>query len=163
MSIPRLFAPPHPRYRSRRDFLRAVGNGFGLGEIELIVQERPARELSRLRAPCTELDAPLDQHAQYDGSAVCLQLENVFTGIRLRPREIERDALVDRIAPGVAKAHEARPSGRHYSTARAQHDRFCAWTGYPHDADAGLPAGSCERNDGVSVGHAQPQSVPCSG
>ncbi len=30
MDIPRLFAPPPPIYRSRREFLKRVGNGFGL-------------------------------------------------------------------------------------------------------------------------------------
>src|SRR5437660_6867369 len=30
MSIPKLFAPPPPIYRSRREFLQRVGGGFGL-------------------------------------------------------------------------------------------------------------------------------------
>src|SRR6516164_3483739 len=30
MAIPKLFAPPPPMYRTRRDFLKRVGNGFGL-------------------------------------------------------------------------------------------------------------------------------------
>jgi hypothetical protein len=30
MNIPKLFAPPPPMYRTRRDFLKRVGNGFGL-------------------------------------------------------------------------------------------------------------------------------------
>src|SRR5260370_19772623 len=30
MIIPKLFAPPTPIYRTRRDFLKRVGNGFGL-------------------------------------------------------------------------------------------------------------------------------------
>jgi hypothetical protein len=30
MNIPKFFAPPHPMYSSRRDFLRRTGNGFGL-------------------------------------------------------------------------------------------------------------------------------------
>src|SRR5690348_3141319 len=30
MEIPTIFAPPHPQFRSRRDFLRRAGNGFGL-------------------------------------------------------------------------------------------------------------------------------------
>lgn len=30
MNIPKLFAPPPPIYRTRRDFLKRVGNGFGL-------------------------------------------------------------------------------------------------------------------------------------
>jgi hypothetical protein len=30
MNIPKLFAPPHPAYSSRREFLQRAGNGFGL-------------------------------------------------------------------------------------------------------------------------------------
>src|SRR5256885_15926047 len=30
MQIPKLFAPPHPQFHSRRHFLRRAGNGFGL-------------------------------------------------------------------------------------------------------------------------------------
>ncbi len=30
MNIPRLFAPPHPQFASRRAFLKRAGNGFGL-------------------------------------------------------------------------------------------------------------------------------------
>src|SRR5262245_38523766 len=30
MNVPQFFAPPHPEYRTRRDFLRRAGNGFGL-------------------------------------------------------------------------------------------------------------------------------------
>ena len=30
MDIPRLFAPPHPAYRSRREFLTRAGGGFGM-------------------------------------------------------------------------------------------------------------------------------------
>jgi len=30
MDIPKFFAPPHPVYRSRREFLKRAGNGFGL-------------------------------------------------------------------------------------------------------------------------------------
>src|SRR6188472_1055671 len=30
MEIPKIFAPPHPQFRSRRAFLRRAGNGFGL-------------------------------------------------------------------------------------------------------------------------------------
>ena len=37
MEIPRLFAPPHPQFRSRRDFLRRAGNGFGLLALSVLL------------------------------------------------------------------------------------------------------------------------------
>lgn len=40
MNLPRLFAPPHPTYDTRRDFLRRAGNGFGmLALADLLGQE----------------------------------------------------------------------------------------------------------------------------
>jgi hypothetical protein len=42
MMIPKLFAPPPPMYRSRREFLRRAGNGFGLLALAgLLQQEGP--------------------------------------------------------------------------------------------------------------------------
>src|SRR6516162_7737823 len=39
-NIPRLFAPPHPMYSSRREFLTRIGGGFGmLGLANLLAQE----------------------------------------------------------------------------------------------------------------------------
>jgi hypothetical protein len=43
MSIDQLmrwFAPPHPAYRSRREFLRRAGNGFGLLALAALMDER---------------------------------------------------------------------------------------------------------------------------
>src|SRR5262249_30640997 len=43
MNLPRLFAPPHPAYDSRREFLARAGNGFGLLALgALLAQEARA-------------------------------------------------------------------------------------------------------------------------
>lgn len=39
MNVPRLFAPPHPQFASRRAFLRRAGNGFGLLALASLLQE----------------------------------------------------------------------------------------------------------------------------
>jgi len=36
----KLFAPPHPAYRSRRDFLKRAGNGFGLLALAGLLEEK---------------------------------------------------------------------------------------------------------------------------
>jgi hypothetical protein len=58
MAIPKLFAPPPPIYRTRRDFLKRVGNGFGLlalaGLLEqegLLINSVPAAEALNPLAP----------------------------------------------------------------------------------------------------------------
>src|SRR5436305_13568604 len=44
-AIPKLFAPPHPRYASRREFLARVGGGVGMvGLATLLAQESRAQE-----------------------------------------------------------------------------------------------------------------------
>ncbi len=39
MTIPKLFAPPHPGYRSRREFLRQAGSGFGMLALAGLMQQ----------------------------------------------------------------------------------------------------------------------------
>ena len=51
-SIPKLFAPPHPGYASRREFLTRVGSGFGLvGLASLLQQQGLLAQESRWTAP----------------------------------------------------------------------------------------------------------------
>jgi hypothetical protein len=40
MDLPRLFAPPPPTYRSRREFLKRAGNGFGLLALAGLLDEK---------------------------------------------------------------------------------------------------------------------------
>src|SRR5260370_41233994 len=40
MDIPKLFAPPPPCYRSRRDFLKRAGNGFGLLALASLLDQK---------------------------------------------------------------------------------------------------------------------------
>jgi hypothetical protein len=50
-NIPRLFAPPHPAYRSRRDFLRRAGGGFGLLALADMLQAEPSSNPLAPRPP----------------------------------------------------------------------------------------------------------------
>ena len=51
-NIPKLFAPPHPLYASRREFLTRVGGGFGLlGLAGLLQQEGASAQQPAWRAP----------------------------------------------------------------------------------------------------------------
>src|SRR6478752_384793 len=43
MDLPRLFAPPPSVYGSRREFLRRVGNGFGLVALAGLLDQEQAR------------------------------------------------------------------------------------------------------------------------
>ena len=101
------------RGRARRRFgagVDQVGDGFGLGQVELVVEEgalgefaRPGDAQARRARPVRRridrgggLEAAREQQLQHDRAAVRLQLEHVFAGVRVRRREVERQALIDR-------------------------------------------------------------------
>jgi hypothetical protein len=54
MNTPNLFAPPHPRYSSRREFLRRAGNGFGLLALAGLLDQE-----SLLAGPAESVPNPL--------------------------------------------------------------------------------------------------------
>jgi hypothetical protein len=59
MNIPRYFAPPHPGYSSRREFLRRAGNGFGLLALAGLLQQQGV--IAKPQAPANPL-APKPAH-----------------------------------------------------------------------------------------------------
>ena len=71
-----------------------VADGFGLGQVELVVQERTFGELAGFGEPqpdgAARLEAAREQQLQHDGAAVRLQLEHVFAGVRMRRRKMDR-------------------------------------------------------------------------
>mmetsp|Transcript_32493 Transcript_32493/g.76308 ORF Transcript_32493/g.76308 Transcript_32493/m.76308 type:complete len:400 (-) Transcript_32493:129-1328(-) len=87
-----------------------VGHGLGLGQVELAVQEGALGELSRLGQPQvdTGLDDPRQQQLHHHGAPVGLQLQHMLAGVGMRGRKVQREALVDGGALGVAE----RPVGR---------------------------------------------------
>jgi hypothetical protein len=63
MNIPKLFAPPPPTYRSRREFLNRVGNGFGLLALAgLLDQEGLLGQATRAAGPAANPLAPKLPH-----------------------------------------------------------------------------------------------------
>src|SRR5690348_8111744 len=66
-----------------------VGNGFGLGEIELVVEESPLREFARLSSARTELHETGHQRLLDERASMSLELENMFPGIGMRTRKEE--------------------------------------------------------------------------
>src|SRR5262245_11314379 len=58
MNVPKLFAPPHPTYGSRRQFLARAGGGFGLLALASLLQQE---NLLAAPAPVNPL-APRPSH-----------------------------------------------------------------------------------------------------
>src|SRR5437773_557545 len=93
-----------------------VGYGFGLREIELVIQESATRKFSGLGEACAKLQASPQDHAQHHRSPVTLELKHIFAGIGRRCRKEKRDAVVDRIAGSPAENRAHRQPRRRYAT-----------------------------------------------
>ena len=75
--------------------LDQVGNRFGLGQVELVVEKGTFTELTRTRQSCAQLQAALQQHVEHHGAAVALQLQHVLPGKGVRAGEVQQQALVN--------------------------------------------------------------------
>ena len=62
-----------------------------------------ARELARLSEARASVETRSEQYLHHDRAAVSLQLEHRLACIRMRRGKVKRDALVDRLAAGVAE------------------------------------------------------------
>ncbi len=76
-----------------------IGNGLGLGQIELVVEEGALAELAGTgRADALDLQNAADQHVQDDGAAVALQLQHILAGEAVGGLEQQGYALIQRLA-----------------------------------------------------------------
>ena len=89
-----------------------VGDGLGLGEVELPFQERAPRELTGFGEPCPRIQAGAQQLLHHHRSAMALELEHRLARIGVRRSVVERDSLVDALALCVAKRGECRMTRR---------------------------------------------------
>ena len=96
---------PRGRFGAGRD---QIGDRFGLGQIEASVEERALGEFAGSRLARAELDHAREQPAQCDRAAVRLQLDDVLAGERMRRREVDQQAVIDRLAVGIEEPAEMR-------------------------------------------------------
>ena len=75
-------------YRCRR--VDEVDHRFGLSQIELAVEKSTAGELPRLGEAGAQIEASGQQHLHDYRPAVPLQLQNIFSGKRMRSREMQQ-------------------------------------------------------------------------
>ncbi len=136
--------------RLRRAAVDQIGDGLGLGEVELVVEERPPCELAGLGGPRAEFEHALQQQLHHHRPAVALQLEHVLAGERRRAGEVEREALVDRLAGGVAELVQLGRARRGHAAKQCRGDADAVAAGHAHDADAAAARGCGDRGDGVA-------------
>ncbi|MNR08004.1 hypothetical protein D3C85_1241400 [compost metagenome] len=63
-----------------RTGLDKVGDGLGLRQVELIVEERAFAEFTRPGQSAAQLQAALQQHIQDYRSTVALEFQHIFAG-----------------------------------------------------------------------------------
>ena len=139
-----------------------VGDGFGLHEVELVVQEGAFGELAGLGQADAEGSTHLQHAAQQDllddGAAVALQLQDVFAGVGMGGREPERQAVVDGLGIGRQKGAIGGLAGDE-AALRAEDvggqggDDVRLGRRDAHDTDGALARGGGNGADGAFVLH----------
>ena len=89
--------------------INQIGNGLGLGQINFVIEKGALCEFARLRHAKAfkqnmasvrikrlgQLNAPRQEQLQDHGATMCLQLEDIFTRIRVGARKKDGQSLVN--------------------------------------------------------------------
>jgi hypothetical protein len=126
-----------------------IGDSFGLGEVELAIEEGALAELAGPRTTRLEFDATLQQLLQHHRTAVDLQFDHVLTGVACGCAEVQGDAVVDGVAIVGPEAGVVCVSRLQAKTAHHLGDRACSRAGQAHDTDAAGAGRSSNGNDSV--------------
>ena len=110
---------PHCR---RRRTVDEIGDRLGLRQIDAIVEKCAQREFTGLRRARPELADPLEHHARDDDASVALKLEDIFTGVRVRGLEAQRETIVDGGSGRVRESGAGRRSRCRYMTQQPVRD-----------------------------------------
>ncbi|MNQ80512.1 hypothetical protein D3C85_954970 [compost metagenome] len=79
--------------------LDQIGDGLGLGQVQLVVEEGAFAELAGTGgAYALDLQDTADQHVQDDGAAVALQLQHILAGEAVGGLEQQGYALIQGLA-----------------------------------------------------------------
>src|SRR3970282_3027586 len=124
-----------------------------LREINLVIEEGAPGELSRLCRARAQRKAALEQQLQHHGSPVTVQLQHVLPGIRVRRREIQRDALINCRAPRVIEsAQRGAARGKGFAD-EGCNEYIKPRTGNAYHTDSAAPGGRRNGGDDVALGH----------
>ncbi len=103
-----------------------IGNALRLHEVELAIQECALGELARFGDARAQLDAAREDEAQHRGSAVAVQFQDGFAGVRTRRREVQHQPVVERRTRRVAKGGDGRQAWYWNSAGHAGDQRLQA-------------------------------------
>ena len=127
-----------------------VGNGFGLGQIELVIQKCALAELARACLAASQLNTALQQHIENDGPAVTLQFQYVFAGKRVRAREVQGDAFIEHLTVFPVKRAVVGVARLQFALAECFGCEACERAGDTHDPHTTSALGCCHSGNGFS-------------
>ena len=132
-----------------------VGDGFGLRQVDLVVEEGALGELARLghaqARRGARFQAARQQQLQHHRPAVGLQFEHVLAGKRVRPREVDRQPLVDGAAVGGEEGQVGRFAGFQITGADPGDDVAHCGARHAHDAHRAAPGRGGDGGNGLVV------------
>ena len=132
-----------------------VGDAFGLGKVEFVVEEGAFGKFARLSHARTQFEAAREQHVHHDRAAVSLQFNHVFAGKAGGGGEVEQDAVVYRLPVTAEKVGVKRGArfGR-FTAAEGSRQRQQVFAGKTDHADAAASGGGGDGGDGgLGCGH----------
>ncbi|MCY1434585.1 hypothetical protein D9M71_506490 [compost metagenome] len=130
--------------------LDQVGDGLGLGQVELVVEEGAFAEFAGARLAGAELQAALQEHVHHHRAAVALQLQHVLAGEGVRAGEVQQQSLVDHLAVVGVEGAVMRMSRCRLAATQGDADDAGARAGDADDADAATTLGGGDGGDGFT-------------
>src|SRR3954468_11207561 len=119
---------------SRGGRVDQVAHGFGLNQVELAIEDRPAGELARRGCTGARRVQSGQEPARDLQAAMAGELHQVLSGVALRTRERHVDPAIDELAVGPIELRQVGPAGRGRGEPPDHSLRHREWTG-PAQAD----------------------------
>ena len=137
--------------------LDEVGDGFGLGQVELVVEKGAFAEFTRPGQARTLFQGAAQQQVEDHRAAMALEFQHVFAGEGVGTGKEQRDAGVQHAAVGGEEVAVVGMPGRQLAAADRPRQRGGQGTGDADDADPATPGGGGDGGDTVGrQGHDDP-------
>jgi hypothetical protein len=132
-----------------RAAVNQISNGFGLCQVQFVVQKCALTELAGLRDSGTELDDTREQKIHQHRPAVRVQLEHIFACERCGTLKVQCDTAIQGAAIGVAKIPNANLAGDRHVTKQLRRYLASAGSGNSEDTDATAAGRRSDSGNGV--------------
>jgi hypothetical protein len=137
-----------------------VRHAFSLRQVKLVIQECTQGKLSWLRQPRASGKTTRQQQVHDCRAAMSLQLQNLFSGIRLGSGKVERYSLIDNATIFVTKSGENGAPGLWHTACDPESKWLQASAGNTHHPDTSPAWGRCNRGNHIRMNHPEFDVTP---